>query len=224
EFGLGAGQGEDDDDDDEGARARQDSLTTPPPATGASGVGGPAEAWGEDAFEKRRPAEAPAEPRRQLEYPADDHAEAPGVRGLRRSHSAVALKVGANPRGDGSGVACDTRLISQDNAARARSIHDKHQLDTVGMLLRGGPLQNTTTIALPQGARVDAAAGRFLYRARDVDSHFEIEAQLPGGRLSKVSRNPLWQTVTFEGEVALGRWALGPARGVQGASAPQSER
>lgn len=175
-----------------------------------------------------QPSVEPATPLGSLDAREDaaDSAEAPRGRDQAlwalpvRSRSLVAPKIGTEECGDRRKVSCATRRISQENAVRARSIHERQQFDTVGLLLGGGALGSTATVVLPSGGCCDSSAGRFLYRARDMDRQFELEAQLPGGRLVRVSRNPLRQTVTFEGRVAVGRWALS-AVGSQ--SAPEAE-
>jgi len=127
----------------------------------------------------------------------------------RRSQSLVSQKVGA---GEGRGLhqmVHSTQRIRDDNAARARSIHQRQQFDSVGFLLGGQQQQGpaTTMLVVPQGVYREASAGRFMCRSRDGGAQCEVEVQLPGGRLLRVLRNPLRRTLTFEGEV-VSQWAF----------------
>lgn len=126
----------------------------------------------------------------------------------------------------GGSLARDTQIERERTEARARVIRERQAFDTVGLLLSGGgggaeseqvrrkEIEHGTfhdgeeRVAGLIGGECESAAGRFLYRARDTGTRYEIEAQLPGGRLTRVLRNPLRRTLTFEGEV-VSHWALG---------------
>lgn len=143
-------------------------------------------------------------------------------------------KIGAMPAG--GSLDRDTQVERERTEARARVIRERQAFDTVGLLLSGGggggehdrPAREEMDATLHGGEAMTAgliggecesAAGRFLYRARDAGTRYEVEAQLPGGRLTKVLRNPMRRTLTFEGEV-VSHWALGHQQ--DGRRAPSS--
>lgn len=116
----------------------------------------------------------------------------------------------------------EMRIEKERLESRARSIRERQDLDTVGALMRGDAGRRRSSSAAgvrsppemipaeiaaravqaqPGVQDLEGSSGRFLYRLHDNGRHFEIEAQLPGGRLTKVLRNPVRRTVTFEGEV-----------------------
>jgi len=150
--------------------------------------------------------------------PAGIAAAAHEGRRLRRNND-LAPKIGAPECGDLGQVSCSTMRIREDTEARARSIHQRQQFDTVGLLLGGGGpgQQSTVSVEAVVGAHREAAAGRFLYRLRDRGDLYEVEARLPQGLLLRVLRNPLRRTLTFEGEVACSR--APPSGGAAGAGA-----
>jgi len=124
----------------------------------------------------------------------------------------VSPKIGTRECGAVGQVSRNTQFVREDTEARARSVHQRQQCDTVGVLLGGSELfggrrrsSSVGAVADPRSQGQDNLAGRFLYRARDAGQTFEVEAQLPGGRLLRVSRNPLRRTLTFEGEADLGQ-------------------
>lgn len=130
----------------------------------------------------------------------------------RRSRSLVAPKIGAADSSSFCQVVSSTQRIRADTRARAQTIHERQQFDTVGLLLGGPGRQGTLTVDAPAGGCSETGAGRFLLRLRDAGARYEVEARLPRGRLLRVLRNPLRRTLTFEGE-ALGCWARGGAGG-----------
>lgn len=104
-----------------------------------------------------------------------------------------------------------TRRVHEDTAARARSIHERQQFDSVGPLLGGGA-PHARQLPYPQtslqgGQGCEARQGSFVYRTRDAGACYEVEVQLPGGQLLRVVRNPLRRSLTFEGEI-LSQWEL----------------
>lgn len=111
----------------------------------------------------------------------------------------------------------------EDNFARAKQIHHRHQADTVRSLLSGGKeshIRPAMAVVAPLGQFKEAHSGRYQYRVRDAGDQYEVEAHLPGGRLLRVLRNPLQRTLTFEGEV-VSHWALG--RDVEGKAEQRKE-
>lgn len=133
----------------------------------------------------------------------DQITEASGKRRGKTS-AEVSPKIGAFENGDFNQVASNTQRIREDNQARARCIHERQLYDTVGTLLGDPNQQSNVAVVGPNvGKYRESSAGRFLYRARDTGNRYEVEAQLPGGRLIRVLRNPLRRTITFEGEVLL---------------------
>ncbi|CAE8596101.1 unnamed protein product [Polarella glacialis] len=134
----------------------------------------------------------------------------------------VAPKIGAPPGASefaarGGGGAAEAQRIREDTEAKARSFHERQQFDSVGLILSGQARPNVTGVAPSEGYE-ESRAGRFQYRAQEAGSRYEVEAHLPGGQLTKVSRNPLRRTLTFEGKV-VNRWAVG-----QGAATVEEER
>mmetsp|Transcript_71599 Transcript_71599/g.138319 ORF Transcript_71599/g.138319 Transcript_71599/m.138319 type:complete len:1099 (+) Transcript_71599:93-3389(+) len=109
-------------------------------------------------------------------------------------------------------VAKNTQTIHAETEFRARTIHERQRFDTVGMLMGGRGRQNAAIVVAPAGSCSEVAAGKFLVRCRDVGERYEVEVRLPGGQLSRILRNPLRRTLTFEGE-APSCWARGGAAG-----------
>eukprot|EP00928_Gymnodinium_smaydae_P046837 TRINITY_DN31220_c0_g1_i1.p1 TRINITY_DN31220_c0_g1~~TRINITY_DN31220_c0_g1_i1.p1 ORF type:complete len:1199 (+),score=176.21 TRINITY_DN31220_c0_g1_i1:128-3598(+) len=98
----------------------------------------------------------------------------------------------------------ETRRVHEDTEARARRVHERQAFDSVGPLLGGGPYYETEAASYAParpGPYRDTAGGGFVYRARDVGDAYEVEAQLPRGRILQVLRNPFRRTLSFEGEV-----------------------
>jgi len=112
-----------------------------------------------------------------------------------RSRSLVSLKVGAEEEDAGT-----THRIRQDTAQRARHIHQRQQLDSVGALLREQASDTSASLVVPLGIFRESSAGGFLCRSRE-GACCEVEAWLPGGRLVRVLRNPFRRTLTFEGQL-----------------------
>mmetsp|Transcript_69213 Transcript_69213/g.108315 ORF Transcript_69213/g.108315 Transcript_69213/m.108315 type:complete len:1077 (+) Transcript_69213:30-3260(+) len=122
---------------------------------------------------------------------------------LSNSRDFVSPKIGTTDGGVFGQVARQTQQVREDTEARARSVHDRLQCDTVGLLINGSQRRSSSAGAIAERShRQQCSEGRFVYRARDVGTHFEVEAELRGGRLVRVMRNPLRRTLTFEGEVA----------------------
>mmetsp|Transcript_48035 Transcript_48035/g.88452 ORF Transcript_48035/g.88452 Transcript_48035/m.88452 type:complete len:969 (-) Transcript_48035:78-2984(-) len=137
--------------------------------------------------------------------------------------SEVSGKIGAQER---QHVVANTMRIREDTEARARTIHERHRFDTVGLLLSGQADQGhakvqrgwdidaagwdnrSTGVAALPGQHKQGESGRFLYRVRDNVSAYEVEVHLPAGQLTRVLRNPMRRTLTFEGEI-VDRWAVG---------------
>lgn len=120
------------------------------------------------------------------------------ARHLGRSRSLVSPKIGAAAAGKDYG---STRRIREDTEARARSIHQRQQFDTVASLLRGQDPQHSATLVVPQGMYRETSTGRFVCRSHEEGSRCEVEVQLSDGRLVRVLRNPYRRTLTFEGRV-----------------------
>jgi len=119
-----------------------------------------------------------------------------------RAHDGVSPKIGAC---DYSQVASTTLHVRDDTEARARSVYERQQCDSVGFLLGGSNEQNdhrrnTTGAVALAGRSSECSSGPFLYRTREVGSYFEIDVLLRRGRLLRVLRNPARRTLTFEGE------------------------
>mmetsp|Transcript_43564 Transcript_43564/g.100343 ORF Transcript_43564/g.100343 Transcript_43564/m.100343 type:complete len:975 (-) Transcript_43564:88-3012(-) len=137
--------------------------------------------------------------------------------------SEVSGKIGAQER---QHVVANTMRIREDTEARARTIHERHRFDTVGLLLSGQADQGhakvkrgwdidaagwdnrSTGVAAMPGEHKQGESGRFLYRVRDNVSAYEVEVHLPAGQLTRVLRNPMRRTLTFQGEI-VDRWAVG---------------
>jgi len=152
---------------------------------------------------------------------AQDACRAPLLPGQRQgAGKVVSPKIGACETAQ---VASHTQRIREDTEARARAVHERQQFDTVGVLLGGPGRQAMVTVAAPEGSYSESAAGKFIVRCRDAGTRYEVEARLPGGRLRRVLRNPLRQTLTFEGEV-LSHWAHGGAGGGPSAAEYLEER
>lgn len=99
--------------------------------------------------------------------------------------------------GGQAGGFTSTGGVPRDIATPAGNI--RNQLDSVGALLGGQAQQHAA--AMPAGACRESRAGPFVYRGRDAGACYELEAELPGGRLLRVWRNPLKRTIVFEGEI-----------------------
>mmetsp|Transcript_85149 Transcript_85149/g.150629 ORF Transcript_85149/g.150629 Transcript_85149/m.150629 type:complete len:1073 (+) Transcript_85149:35-3253(+) len=131
----------------------------------------------------------------------------------RKSSDMLACKIGAaheQERSSGE-VASDTRRLHEDNEARSRSIQERHNFDSVGFLLSGKAQPNVAGVDRLEDRYQESRAGKFQYRARETDDCFEVEALLPGGKLTRVTRNPLRRTLCFEGKALYGlASSLGP--------------
>jgi len=124
-----------------------------------------------------------------------------------RSRCTVTPKIGTT-----ESVAKNTQTIHAETEFRARTIHERQRFDTVGMLMGGRGRQNAAIVVAPAGSCSELAAGKFVVRCCDAGERYEVEVQLPGGQLSRILRNPLRRTLTFEGE-APSCWARGGAGG-----------
>jgi len=132
-----------------------------------------------------------------------------------RSRCTVTPKIGTTET-----VAKNTQTIHAETEFRARTIHERQRFDTVGMLMGGHGRQNAAIVVAPACSYSESATGKFLVRCRDVGERYEVEVRLPGGQLSRILRNPLQRTLTFEGE-APSCWARGGAAGGRGSTASE---
>lgn len=146
------------------------------------------------------------------------------ARERRRKMHEVQPKIGSREAQDlhGEAMLREMRLEKERIESRARGIRERHGLDTVGALMRGDAGRRRSSsaagvrtppemipaevparaIQAQRGVQdLEGSCGRFLYRLHDDGRHYEVEAQLPGGRLTKVLRNSVRQTISFEGEV-----------------------
>jgi len=133
----------------------------------------------------------------------------------RRSPDDIAPKIGAHESNTFDRVVSSTQRIRDDTAARARCIHERMDMDRVGQILSGQDDREIDArherrpvgCVAPAGLACESPAGRFLYRARDTETRYEVEAQLPGGKLLRVVRNPFKRTLIFEGEL-ISHWTV----------------
>jgi len=132
-----------------------------------------------------------------------------------RSRCTVTPKIGSTET-----VAKNTQMIHAETEFRARTIHERQRFDTVGALMGGRGRQNAAIVVAPAGSCSEVSAGKFVVRCCDAGERYEVEVQLPGGQLSRILRNPLRRTLTFEGE-APSCWARGGAAGGRGPAASE---
>jgi len=212
-----------------GPSPAEQAIRTPPPPKRADSRPRPVTAWAEAAPTSSKGCE-------RMESPASvgpstgSNAAAAGSEGLgkpkdteqwiieskapaglpsrRKSSDVIASKIGAaheqkrNPRQ----VASDTKRHYEDNEARSRSIQERHTFDSVGLLLSGKAQPNVAGVDRLEETYQQSRAGKFQYRAHEAADRFEVEAHLPGGKLLRVTRNPLRRTLCFEGKAV----SLGP--------------
>eukprot|EP00746_Dinoflagellata_sp_MGD_P069348 gnl/MRDRNA2_/MRDRNA2_28411_c0_seq1.p1 gnl/MRDRNA2_/MRDRNA2_28411_c0~~gnl/MRDRNA2_/MRDRNA2_28411_c0_seq1.p1 ORF type:complete len:784 (+),score=113.58 gnl/MRDRNA2_/MRDRNA2_28411_c0_seq1:277-2352(+) len=136
-----------------------------------------------------------------------------GVRELmektKRRREFVSPKIGAqNPGAFGKQV-LDAQRVHSETTQRAQGILERQRFDAVGQLLQvsGENGELAFPVIAPSGAQRETSAGRFLCRVNNAGRQYEVEVQLPGGRLHKVTRNPFQRTLTFYGEI-VSRWGL----------------
>lgn len=126
-----------------------------------------------------------------------------------KSSGAIAGKIGTSEIGGAKQVAADIARIREDTEARAGTIRERQQFDSVGLLLGGQGRVNVVGVLAPEDCFQEVRAGRFYVRNQQAHDQYEVHVYLPGGRLTKVSRNPLRRTLTFEGK-AISRWQASP--------------
>lgn len=124
----------------------------------------------------------------------------------RQRREFVTAKVGTSGRA-GNALRSDTQYIHEETTARARGIHERMESDGIGSILAWGPRSAEPATYTDQAAVAPARetrvcdAGQFEYRIRDQGTRYEIETQVrDGGRLLRVTRNPLRSTVTYVAE------------------------
>jgi len=121
----------------------------------------------------------------------------------------VSPKIGAKDTGAFGRQVLDARRVHSETTHRAQGILERQRFDAVGQLLQVN--NDKTELAFPSfapsGAQRETSSGRFLCRVNNAGSQYEVEVQLPGGRLQKVTRNPYQRTLTFYGEI-VSRWGL----------------
>lgn len=113
----------------------------------------------------------------------------------------VAGKIGAPQEGRNvMQVVSEAHRIHEDMEARTRSIQERQQFDSVGLLLSGKSQASVVNVDRLEDRYQDSRAGRFQYRAQESNNRYEVEVRLPAGRLVRVTRNPLRRTLSFEGQ------------------------
>lgn len=142
-----------------------------------------------------------------IRVPAVEDAAAPRARG----QGPISAKIGSSSMLQ---ARTQTEQIWEDTEARARTIHERQQLDSVRLLIGGQAKQRVITIEVPTVAFQEARAGRFAYRFHHEKERFELEVHLPGGRLTRVMRNPLRRSLTFEGKAQTGAAGGGRERDI----------
>lgn len=118
-----------------------------------------------------------------------------------KSDVPVAGKIGAPQEGKNvMEVVSEAQRIHEDMDARTRSIQERQQFDSVGLLLSGKAQANVVGVDRLEDRYQESRAGRFQQRAQESNNRYEVEVRLPGGRLLRVTRNPLRRTLSFEGQ------------------------
>eukprot|EP00931_Biecheleriopsis_adriatica_P112338 TRINITY_DN8694_c0_g1_i1.p1 TRINITY_DN8694_c0_g1~~TRINITY_DN8694_c0_g1_i1.p1 ORF type:complete len:870 (-),score=151.42 TRINITY_DN8694_c0_g1_i1:83-2692(-) len=199
-------------------KEKQVAVQTPSPKR-ADSASGPRVAWGDKEEAAASPAspalpptslgayetpERVAAPAWQIEPPAP----AAGIPTRRpKSKAEVAGKIGA-PDSYSWDQAGETQRMHEDMEARSRSIQERQQFDSVGLLLSGKSRPHISGVDRLEDRYQESRAGRFQYRAQESGDRYEVEVHLPGGQLVRVTRNPLRRTLSFEGKV-VNCWAVG---------------
>jgi len=202
-------------------------LSRPPPREDVAGTGiepssgEPAPATMREEAKAVRPVPVFYNGGAPAESGFSDGGHHPYLQGRLGFRDFVSPKIGTRESGGVGQLARNTQWVHEDTEARARGVYQRQSCDTVGSLLSGSePARRRShsvgAVASAGSQSHEKAAGKFVYRVRDAGPFFEVEAQLPGGNLLRVLRNPLRRTLTFEGEAAggqsqFGSWSPAPS-------------